>query len=502
MPRLIRRRSLSGLAAAATLARPAITRAAANELRVRRASDFQTFDPAFVSTLEDEVVTASILAPLVSYYRSSDKAPWKTRPWLADKVDPANGAVQFDVALRDAENWKVVSTSQGVLADDIRFSFMRLRDNTLLPNHYIMNGLRGVSVTDGQKAQINLTAADTEFPVTVLGRGQAAVLPKSALESTADKNFGLNPPDQSGAYTIKELVQGDRLVLERNTNWKGRAAKYDRVIFHVIPDEPTAKVAADRGDIDVMQVSRDLLMQRALPVSSTQRPVIAPTGLMVYLTIFPAADAMNSADVRRGVQLALDPAEAVRSAYREIGAIAATGFLPTGWPERPFEPPFKPDRDTARTLLSKLAGRSPLRLAVVPGFLSNVAEWIGATLNQLDIKVEAVMLDPPRWRQYADHKGEFDLLLTFAPLWRIGLQQTLARFSTLHPIYDPQIDELNAEAAKSPTPEVLRSISARLNALGAVHVLAEENYGWIVRQGIDFAVRPDGFMDQPGNWRD
>jgi ABC-type transport system substrate-binding protein len=501
MPWLTRRRTLLGMTATTTLACPAISRAASSELRVSRVNDFRTFDPAFVNTLEDEIVTASILAPLVANYRASDNAPWETRPWLASKVDPANGAVAFDVALRGNESWKARNTGQSVLADDIRFSLLRLRDNRSLPNHYIMTGLRDLVVTGNTDARLNLTAANRQFPVTVLGRGQAAILPKSALASKATADFGIDPPDQSRAYTIKELARGSHLTVDRNPNWHGDKAKYDRVTFLVLPDPGSAKAAADQHKIDVMQVSRDLLLQGALPTASGLRLKTAPTGLMVYLTMFPTAAAMRSPDVRRGIQIALDSAALVRSAYREVAAIAATGFLPSGWLGRPPEPPLKPDFKEAGVLLRALVGRASLRLAVVPPFLRNVGDFIAGVMKELGVGVEQVPLEPPQWDQFAD-KDAFDLLLTFAPLWRIGLQQTLARFSTLHPIHDSEIDALNAQAAIAPKAEILGQLMNSLTALGAVHVLAEENYGWVVHEDVHLAVRPDGFMDQPGNWRD
>jgi ABC-type transport system substrate-binding protein len=500
MLHLTRRYTLSGLAATtAMLAHPTVLRATSSELRVRRATDFQTFDPAFIRTLEDEIITASILAPLVTYLRNRDA--WETRSYLANSVHTVNGARQLKVVLRNDENWKSHATTQPILADDIKFSFMRLRDNISLPNHHFMAELKGLTVTSSTDAQIVLAAADPEFPVTVLGRGQAAILPKSALAAHATADFGLSPPDQSGAYTIKELVPGDHITIERNPDWQGRKAKYDRVTFIVIRDDRTAQAYADRGDIDLMQVPRDLLMAGVQPSSSKLRLKTAPTGRMVYLTIFPSAEAMRAPAIRHGIQILLDPTALAESGYGNIGAIPATGFLPAGWRGRPSKSSIQPNLDEAGSLLKALSGRS-LRIAVSPPFLRNAGTWIATTLKEFGIGSEEFVLEMSQLHELGLTQGQFDLLLTYAPLWRIGLQQTLARFSNVHAIHDTEIDELNAQAAEIPTPEILQKIATRLSELGAVRVLVEENDGWFARGDLTFPVRPDGFMDQLGNWSD
>jgi ABC-type transport system substrate-binding protein len=496
------RRSVIGglLAGGAALSRPAIVRAASNELHVRRATDFATFDPAFVRGLEDEVITASILAPLVSYVtRAKDSDPWTVRPYLADSLAQGTIAQLLNVGLRSNEKWKGQNAS--VISDDIRVSFMRLRDNAALPNHYIMDELDKITVYDSKTAELKLLASDTAFPVTVLARGQASVLPKDALQSSSDKDFRLKPPDQSGSFTIEELVQGQKAILARNPNWTGRKPRYDRVTFHVIPNEAAARVAADHGDIDVMQVSRDLLVGRtADPASSKLKVTRSLTGQMVYLTIYPGSELMQSPDVRHGMQSALDPAALIRDVYRDKGAIAAGSFLPSGWSYRSAQLTPKPDLSLARDLLRPIVPKRPLRLAIYPDYLNDVGEWLIKTLAELGLRTEAKSLVLPEFARM--RQLEVDLLLTYAPVWRIGLQQTLARFSDVHPIHWPEIDELNKMAAANPSPETLLRIGSVLSNISAVRVLAEEKAGWIHPEGIDLPIRPDGFMAHPGAWSD
>jgi len=496
-----RRSVIAGLLAGGTaLSCTAIVRAASNELRVRRATDFVTFDPAFVRGLEDEVITASILAPLVSYVtRAKDSDPWTVRPYLADSLAQGSNGQLLNVGLRSNEKWK--GTNVTVTSDDIRSSFIRLRDNKALPNHSIMDELDSITVNGSNTAELKLRASDTSFPVTVLARGQASVLPKDALQSASDQDFKLKPPDQSGSFTIKDLVQGREAVLERNPNWAGRKPRYDRVTFIVIPDEASARAAADRGDIDVMQVSRDLLVGRAAdPTSSKLRVTRALAGQMVYLTIYPGSELMQSPDVRHGMQSALDPAALVRDVYRERGAIAAGNFLPSGWPYRTAEQGPKPDLSLARDLLRPIVPKRPLRLAVYPDYLKDVGEWLIKTLGELGLRTDATLLPLPEFPRL--RLLDVDLLLTVAPVWRIGLQQTLARFSNVHPIHSAEIDELNKSAAANPSPETLLRIGSVLSNIGAVRVLAEEKAGWIHPEGTNLPFRPDGFMAQPGAWSD
>jgi peptide/nickel transport system substrate-binding protein len=68
---------------------------------------------------------------------------------------------------------------------------------------------------------------------------------------TADYNSG-KATIGTGAYKFNEWIPGDKLVIEKNPNYWGKKAQFDRVIFKPIKSGPTRVAALLAGDVDMI----------------------------------------------------------------------------------------------------------------------------------------------------------------------------------------------------------------------------------------------------------
>lgn len=86
-------------------------------------------------------------------------------------------------------------------------------------------------------------------------------IPDSAMVAKYGKDYGINPESISGTgpYIMKEWVRDDRIVLERNPNYKWGPAMYnndgaaypERVVLRTIPEAASRAAELEVGSIDV-----------------------------------------------------------------------------------------------------------------------------------------------------------------------------------------------------------------------------------------------------------
>jgi peptide/nickel transport system substrate-binding protein len=68
---------------------------------------------------------------------------------------------------------------------------------------------------------------------------------------TGDYNSG-KATIGTGSYKFNEWVPGDKLVIEKNPDYWGKKAQFDRVIFKPIKSDPTRVAALLAGDVDMI----------------------------------------------------------------------------------------------------------------------------------------------------------------------------------------------------------------------------------------------------------
>jgi ABC-type transport system substrate-binding protein len=501
--RTVRRREAIKLltAGAAAIAMPNITRAEMKPLRIRRKSDFASFDPAFCPNFEDRAVTAAILAPLLRYKaRVNDTAIWETEPYLAAKWTVAAGGKDYALDLR-AETWKDVRST--ITSDDVASSFARFSQKKELPNAWFARDIAKIEVPDSTRTEVLLRSPVEALDTRFLATGYASILPKAKLNGHENENFGLAPPDHSGAYDIVGRPN-DRLLLAANPNWAGAKPRTEQIELVVIPNEEDARSQRDRGEIDASEVPRDLTTAGSDPPESW-RVSGETTGRIVYLALFPNGRSLRSADVRRGVQLSIDREALVRTVYGGQWAQPAFSFAPSGWVWRAESEAIESNPADAAGLLREL--HAPLTLAFTqnhfpdPSALEEVAAFVANGLRKQGVEVNVSQIEAERlFGGESVNLDGLDMLVTRAPVWPLGVRDALARFSNAHKIGFDEIDNMNEEAQNEPTSELLRAIENRLIGMGALRVLVEERAVWGYNRSIIPFFGPDGGVANLASW--
>jgi peptide/nickel transport system substrate-binding protein len=172
----------------------------------------------------------------------------------------------------------------------------------------------------------------------------------------------------TGPFMLKEWVNGQRMVFERNPNYWGGAPKVDQVVLQVIPDDNTRLAALKAGELHVM-VDPPIPAVKGLladPVATALKLPVARTYFVMYQLQDPI---MSNVKVRQAVSAAINRQALVEFVSNDLNRLANNIIPPEARDGHETQPAVKIEynQDKARTLLKESGiDFSTKRLTIVP----------------------------------------------------------------------------------------------------------------------------------------
>ncbi len=225
-------------------------------------------------------------------------------------------------------------------------------------------------------------------------------------------------PNGTGPFYLKEWTTGKQLVLEKNSDYYGKIASLDRVVFHLLAGLPMNLY--ETGNIDVAEVSYiyiDRITDPAGPFHD--QLIITPELSFYYIGINTKTPPFNDPVVRRAFVMAVDKKKVVSLVFQDT-LQKADGIVPPGIDghNKSIEaPPFDPSGAKAMIQQSKYGDVTnlPEITLTTAGEGGAVAGWLQAVVYQwqqnLGVKVKIRQLEPSRYYYaLAEEKDQlFDL---------------------------------------------------------------------------------------------
>lgn len=224
----------------------------------------------------------------------------------------------------------------------------------------------------------------------------------------------------TGPFKLVEWVQGSHLTLERNPDYFQEGLPYlDRVVFQVLPDESTAIIALEQGEVDLVRLSTyeqvsSLENNPELRVTFEGQEAFAS---LIYLLFNTRNEPLNNPQVRQAIAHAIDVDFIIQSVY--FGS-AEPGTSPVGselgqWHNSNLTHP-EYDVDLANNLLDE-AGlvrqsdntRFTLRLVNDATRWRRIGDIIVDQLGQIGIQVEHQPVDQALWQEQMWVEWEYDV---------------------------------------------------------------------------------------------
>ena len=322
-------------------------------LVIAQRSEPRTFNPVVAVDQNSYGVNARLQADLIHINRATQK----TEPALAKSWTISKDGTQFTLKLRRGLRF---SDGQPFDADDVIFSFRVYLDEQ------VHSSQRDLLIISGKPVKVEKLDAYTVrfiFPSPYSAAERVfdglAILPRHLLEKDyregkIGQDWTLStPPSQIaglGAFRLKQVVPGDRIVLERNPYYwkidgKGQRLPYlDDLTFVVVPTQDAQVIRFQAGD---SQIISGLSPDNFVALEPEQkvrhfRLYDAGPGLEYNFLMFNLNDDTEGRlpqvarkqkwfrDVRfrQAVSAAIDRAAIVRLVYRNRAASLATHVSP------------------------------------------------------------------------------------------------------------------------------------------------------------------------------
>ena len=322
------------------------------KLVIAQRSEPRTFNPVVAIDQNSLGVNARMMGDLIHINRATQK----TEPALARSWTVSKDGTQFTVKLRRGLRF---SDGAPFDADDVLFSFKVYLDEQV---HSPQRDLLTISGKPITLQKVNAYTVRFTFPAPYSAAERVfdgvAILPRHLLEKDYQEGkinqawtLSTLPEKMAGlgAFRLKQVVPGDRIVLERNPNYwkidaKGQRLPYlDEITFVVVPTQDAQVIRFQAGDSQLISgLSADNFAVLE-PEQKTRHFKLydAGPGLEYNFLMFNLNDDterlpeitrkqkwFRDVRFRQAVSAAIDRAGIVRLVYRNRGAAIATHVSP------------------------------------------------------------------------------------------------------------------------------------------------------------------------------
>ena len=322
------------------------------KLVIAQRSEPRTFNPVVAIDQNSLGVNARMMGDLIHINRATQK----TEPALARSWTVSKDGTQFTVKLRRGLRF---SDGAPFDADDVLFSFKVYLDEQV---HSPQRDLLTISGKPITLQKIDAYTVRFTFPAPYSAAERVfdgvAILPRHLLEKDYQEGkinqawtLSTLPEKMAGlgAFRLKQVVPGDRIVLERNPNYwkidaKGQRLPYlDEITFVVVPTQDAQVIRFQAGDSQLISgLSADNFAVLE-PEQKTRHFKLydAGPGLEYNFLMFNLNDDterlpeitrkqkwFRDVRFRQAVSAAIDRAGIVRLVYRNRGAAIATHVSP------------------------------------------------------------------------------------------------------------------------------------------------------------------------------
>ena len=296
--------------------------------------DPYTLDPATASEATSAQYIMQIYGGLVALDDSLNPTPDIARSWVKD----ATGTVYTFTLRQDV----VFHNGRAVKSADFKYSWERAcspatQSQTAMTYLGDIVGVKdvlagktkeisGVKVIDDYTLQVTIDAPKPYF-LYKLAYVSAFVVDRN---NVAQGGEWWRKPNGTGPFKLKEWIDRQSLVLERNPDFYGEKAKLATVTFKLWAGVPMRLY--ETGDIDATGVSMsyiDMVTDEAGPY--LKEMTVLPELSFTYIGFNCAKPPFDDANVRRAFSLAIDKKKLVSLIFKDMVA-PATGILPPGMP--------------------------------------------------------------------------------------------------------------------------------------------------------------------------
>ncbi len=402
--------TLSAIILSIFVSTPGVTAA---EVRVGFTQDALTLDPANHRKRETETIIRNMCDGIMTQTADSRVVPELVES-LAQK-----SPTTYEGKLRKGVKFH---SGAPLTADDIKFTFDRLTKPNAMegqtsPRKDLLGPLKDVEIVNGDTVRFVLSEPWPVFPRML----PVQEVVRKAFVAAGGKDPLATKVDCTGPFKLVEWRRGDQIIMERFADYYGGApaitpvgaAKVDRVIFKIIPENASRIAALLASEVDIInEVPAHAIAQiersgkaRVLRANGTRTFFVA-----LNTTRGPFADPR----VRRAANHAIDKKILIDKLLGGAATPVSGVLSPESFGAKPGLATYEYSVEKAKALLAEAGHPNGFDVTLdAEGAFKDLAEAIGSMLTRAGIRTKVQVWEgavlTPLWRK--DPK-ERDMLLS------------------------------------------------------------------------------------------
>jgi peptide/nickel transport system substrate-binding protein len=392
----------------------------ASELVIAQPASATAMDPGFLkeaATLVDNLFDTLILRDSAMQLQPGLATSWKA---LDDTT--------WEFTLRPGVTF---TNGEPVNAAAVKFSLDRILDPANhAPTISYIRTIKSVEVTGEHQLRIHTNGPDPLLP-TRMSRYPTYIVPPAYVSKVGAAEFARKPVG-SGAYTLKEFIPDERVVMQANPNyWRGKPA-IDTVIWRPIPEATARITALLTGEVQLVDSVPADLVGALKNKPGVHLEQVKGGGLTIYLGLKNNEKPLSDVRVRQALSLALNRQAYTSQLLHGFGTPTGTmaGAKDFGYLNVPAQ---TQDVAKAKALLKEagypdgftLKFQAPRRYIAS----AEVAQAIVQDLAAIGVKAQ---LEVPEWSVYTQQVASGKQAQMYMLAW--GSTQTLDADAALYPI--------------------------------------------------------------------
>lgn len=180
----------------------------------------------------------------------------KPIPDAAASWDISDDALEITFHLKEGQKWW---DGEDLDAEDVKYTFDYIKENKTSYFSSSMDIVDSIEIIDPLTVTFHMNTADLSF-VARIGWYGTFIVPEHIFNNGQpweENEASLTTPVGSGPFKFESYKQGESLTLVKNEDYHEKEPYLDRLVYQIIPDDTTAALALQNGELDVLEFVPD-----------------------------------------------------------------------------------------------------------------------------------------------------------------------------------------------------------------------------------------------------
>ncbi|GGG03662.1 diguanylate phosphodiesterase [Paenibacillus albidus] len=344
-------------------------------------------------------------------------------PAIAESYEVSEDGLKYTFHLRQEVKFH---DGSDLTSADVHSSYAKLAGlDGKEPLSSKFSAVQSVETPDEYTVVVTLKTVDAAF----LSANIAAIVPEN-YEQQSTKPIGAGP------FKFTEYQSGQKLVLEKNEQFydKDRAPVLDRVEFQFMPDQNSAVLALQSGNIDMVP---GVSAQGAAQLGDTFNLVTGPQNMVQLMALNNTVAPLDNEKVRQAINYTIDKDVIIQTVAEGQGTKLGSNMSPAMamFYQEGLENYYTPDLEKAKKLLSEAGYAQGFDLAItVPSNYQmhvDTAQVIAEQLKPIGIQVSIKQIEWSSWLENVYGNGEYEATI-IGLTGKIDPNEVLGRYESTY----------------------------------------------------------------------